>query len=338
MRSFSTSTKLALVTLAAVARCGACSIFYPGFQVGPSFRVRVEDHGRPVEGLRVEIGSNLGSSGNRVVRDTDKDGFAVFRGMGPGSYHLSADHDAGIPDGADIEVKPEGPTNVTVFLKWPSIAPVSVRSLKGAIRGPDYLPGRPQPRLSLDILEGNSGRRQKTLQTSDTGEFDFEGAASGMYFLDLKPSGLLGWSGEQITGLIAVVVDPNAGTDHLDLDLGWSSCGLSYTDTSNCRQSDLQIEHLSGQVLDPAGAVIPHAKITLHDAGGTLVEQLQSDSEGRFASPRPLEGLYELAVTSAGFTPYRRTVRAEPHSERTRPSTLTVQLGLLGGCSVASSR
>ncbi|HET9321906.1 MAG TPA: hypothetical protein VFO27_19085, partial [Bryobacteraceae bacterium] len=86
----------------------------------------------------MEIGSYQGS-GNRAVTETDKNGVALFRGVRPGSYHLSPDHDAGIPDGVDLEVKLDGPTDVTVPLKWPSIAPVLVRSLKGRMRGPDYL-------------------------------------------------------------------------------------------------------------------------------------------------------------------------------------------------------
>jgi hypothetical protein len=91
--SFSMSAKLALAMIAVIARCGACTIVYPGIQVGPNFRVRVEDQGRPVKGLQVEIGNSRGSS-DRVVTETDQNGFALFRGVRPGSYHLSAGHDA----------------------------------------------------------------------------------------------------------------------------------------------------------------------------------------------------------------------------------------------------
>jgi hypothetical protein len=337
VRPFSTSAKLLLVTIAVVARCGACSVFYPDFQLGPSFRVKVEDHGRPVEGLRLEIGGTKGSR-YRVVKDTDKNGFAVFRDVLPGLYHLSAAHDAGIPDGAELEVKLNGPTNVTVPLKWPSGPPVVVRSLGGTIRRPGYLPGQPQPTLLLDILEGRSGRKLNALQTSERGEFDFEGAAPGAYFLDLKPSGPVGGMGDEITGLIPVVVDPHATHDHLDLDLSASSCGLSYADMNGCRQSDLQTDRLSGQVVDPTGAVIPRAKVILLNAAGTLVEELESDSEGRFASPHPVTDVYDLVVSAAGFTPYRRIVRAKPGNEPGPPPSLIVQLGILGGCSTAGYR
>src|SRR5262245_33044759 len=158
--------------IAMIARCGACTLVYRSVQVGPNFRVEVEDRGRPVKGLRVEIRGYQGSD-NRAVSNTDKNGLALFRSVRPGSYHLSADHDAGIPDGADVEVKLGGPTDVTVHLKWPSVLPIAVRSLKGMMRGPDYLPGQSQSRLSLDLLEGSSGRLLKRVQTTDNGEFRF---------------------------------------------------------------------------------------------------------------------------------------------------------------------
>lgn len=311
-----------LAAIATIARCWACTLVYPSVDVGPNFQVEVQDEGRPVKDLRVEIRGYQGGH-NQAVSDTDKNGLALFRGIRPGLYHLSADHDAGIPDGAEVEVKLGGPTNVTVHLRWPSIAPVGVRSLKGTMHGADYFPGQSQPIISLDLLEGRSGRLLKSAQTSDRGEFNFEGVAPGLYFLSLKPSG----------DLIAVVVDPGAPTDHLDLDLGWTSCGLWYVDRNKCPQPDLKIWGLSGQILDVTGAAIPGATILLFDHAQTLVERLQSDSSGKFASAHFLAGDYELVVSSAGFTPFRRTVHTESTGDSARRSSLTVQLGVGGSCS-----
>src|SRR5579862_1871158 len=204
VRPFMTLSKALLAMIAIAGHCGACTVFYPHVQVGPNFRVRVEDQGRPVKGLRVEISRDRFTA-NRVV--TDRNGFALFRNVRSGLYHLSVDHDAGVPAGANVEVRLDGPTESTVPLTWPSSAPVLVRSLKGTIHAPEYLPGQFQPRLSLALLEGVSGRRLKGEESTDKGEFNFGDAAPGLYFLYLKPSGLSGWSGEQITGLIAVAVD-----------------------------------------------------------------------------------------------------------------------------------
>src|SRR5580658_8353524 len=117
--------------------------------------------------------------------------------------------------------------------------------LRGRYGGLTILPRHSQPRFSLDLLEGTTGRRLKGAQTNDSGEFDFESAASGLYFLSLKPSGLRGWSGEQISGLIVVAVDRTAPSENLDIDLGWTSCGLQYTDQSKCLR-EFQTEVLSG--------------------------------------------------------------------------------------------
>lgn len=320
--------KLIPAMIVTIARCAACTVVYTSVPVGPDFQVEVEDQGRPVQGLRVEI-RGYPSADNRAVSNTDGNGVAAFRNLRPGSYHVSTDHDNGFPNGAEVEVKRGGPTNVTVHLKWPSIAPIAARSLKGIMRGPDYVPGQSPPRLSLDLLEGVSGRLLKSVQTTDNGEFSLEGVESGLYFLSLKPSGLGVSSGEP---MIAVLVDHDATTDHLDLDLGSTSCGLWYLDRSKCPQPDLNIGQLSGQVVDAAGAAIRGATILLFDHQ-TVVEQLQSDRVGKFASAHSFAGTYELAVSAPGFTSLRRTAHAEFTDDSARRSFLTVQLGVAGSCS-----
>jgi Carboxypeptidase regulatory-like domain len=286
--------------VAITAHCVACTIAYTNVPVvGPDFRVRVEDRGRPVEGLRLKI------TGGQAV--TDKNGIASFRGVPSGSNLVSADLDTGIA-GVALDVKPDGPTDLVVPMKWPNVAPAVVRSLQGTIRGPDYLHRMSQPQLSLDLLDAISGKLLKSLQTTDSGEFNFESDAPGLYFLRLNPSGLRGGSGEEITGLIAVAVDHFPPTDHLDLDFGWTSCGLWYSDASRCPQDDLQIGELSGHVVDSSGAAIGDASVVLIDPAGEFVERLKSDRTGAFASAHLAAGTYQLVVSRAGFTPLRRIV------------------------------
>ena len=290
---------------------------YHEVHVGPNFRVKVEDRSLPVKGLRVDIGGGI-----RAV--TDKNGFAVFRRVRPGSYYLHVPLDDGISNSPILDVKQDGPAEVTVPIRWPSVAPILVRSLKGTIRRLDNPPGQPPTIRALDLFEGVSGRFVKSEKTTETGEFSFEPVSPGLYFLSLKPSGH--------DGQIAIVVDAGAALDHLDLDLGWTSCGLYYTDRNKCRQGDLQLDQFSGRVVDLSGAVIPGAKVLLLDPAGTQVEELHSDGEGKFAAPRPLEGPYELVVSGMGFSTYRRTVHAKPTGDSTRSSSLTIQLGILGNC------
>jgi hypothetical protein len=136
-------------------------------QVGTNFQVEVKDGGRPVKGLRLEI-----SGQSRAFSDTDKNGLAIFRNVRPGLYHLSPDHDAGIADGPDVEVRLGGPAD-TVPMKWPSVDPILVRSLKGTMRGPDYVAGQSQPPLSVDLLDGISGRLLRSAESDNRGVFSF---------------------------------------------------------------------------------------------------------------------------------------------------------------------
>ncbi len=64
--------KLIVGILAITTSCAACTIIYPTVQVGPNFRVKVEDRGRPVEGLRIELGGE-----HPAFIRTDEKGFAL---------------------------------------------------------------------------------------------------------------------------------------------------------------------------------------------------------------------------------------------------------------------
>jgi hypothetical protein len=128
-----------------------------------------------------------------------------------------------------IQVKPDGPVDFTLTFEWPGVGPFVARSLRGTLHGPAS--AQPQPRLSLD-LENRAGQKLKSLETSASGEFTFENVKPGVYFILLNPSGMRGWSGEEMTGRIAVAVDRDASTDRLDIHLAWTSCGLDYSDQS----------------------------------------------------------------------------------------------------------
>ncbi|HEY3743358.1 MAG TPA: carboxypeptidase-like regulatory domain-containing protein [Bryobacteraceae bacterium] len=324
-------SRLILSLIAATAVCTACTYFYPSVPTGPNFEVEVKNTGRPVPGLRLE----LRGGATRTVVETNKNGLAQFHSIPPGPYQLTADHDAGMASGTMVEVKPHGPPNVTLHLTWPGATTIRVRSLQGTLHGPGYQPGQPQPGFQLDLLDALSERLLKTVHTGDNGEFVIADVAPGLYFLSLKPSNLTGGPGESITGSIVVAVDPAATTDHLETDLGWTSCGLWYADRNQCpqQQPDLNLTQLSGQVMDIAGAPISGATILLLKDGQTPVEQLKSDTSGKFESTHILAaGFYELVIRSAGFTPLKRTVHAESTSHH---PFITVHLGVADTCSAA---
>ncbi len=189
-------------------------------------------------------------------------------------------------------------------MQWPGTTVVSVRSLKGAMHGPNYLPGQPQP-LSLELLDlPKSGPQRKltSLTTDDRGGFDFGVATPGLYVINLHPSGLQA-GGSEIAGSIVVDVGPSAPSEHLELELSWSSCGLGYSDQSKCPRPENHIEWFSGTVrfpngtptfrggvASPGGAPMRGAHLSLIDQAGAVAEQLVSDQDGNFNSSRILTG------------------------------------------------
>ena len=284
--------------------------------VGPSFRVRVSSEGRPVKGLALKINDD------QVV--TDADGL-VFLRKKPGSYFISVDHDDSWGNGIAIEVKTDGPAYVTLPLNWPSISPLMIRSLKGTLHFAD-VPGRPAPRVGVDLLEGLSGRYLKSAQTTNNAGFDFGDTLPGLYFLRVD---------EPDKGLIAVVVDPNAPQDRLDLELISTGCGLAYSDRIHCSTGDLYIHQLCGQVVDATGASIAEASISLYDLGATpkLIQQTRADGLGNFSMPTTVTGIYDLIIRSSGFNTLRRQVHIEANDQPACSRPLKVKLGIFGDCS-----
>ena len=332
--SLNAPSTLLLATSVMTFRCLPCTVFHTPVPVGPNFQVKVESYRGLADSLRLV----LTASGTRTAAETDRNGIALFHDVPPGLHDLKAEIDNSIFDGVVIEVKLDGPASVTVPFKWPGAAVVAVRSLRGTIHAPGYPPGRPQPRLSLDLLESRSRKTLKNVETTETGEFNYEWSTPGIYFLQLKPSGLRDSAGYEITGLIAVAVDPEVPTDHLDLDLGWSSCGLWVSDRSKCRQAELRTDRLSGRLHDVTEGAIPDADIVLLDPSGKLVEELRSDRKGYFASPRQLAGTYQLVVIGTGFTPFRGILHAGPSTSPALHPALNVQLGIFGACSIANAQ
>lgn len=315
---------------------GACTVAYPTVNVGPSFIVKVSDRGRPVQGLRLNLvryDSRAPETLGTIEVITDDRGQARFNGVLPGSFSLSADHDGGIADGVNIEVARDGPSDVIVPLRWPSQNPVRVRTVSGELRDP-----LKPLRLSLSLLEGLSARVIQTTDTDSSGHFSLSNVVPGIYFLRLNPFGVPIQSTQQAGDLIAIDVSNEAEEEKLDLELGWSSCGLSYTDRTKCSHAELNVGNLCGTVVDAVGAVISGAEVLLLDASSNpnVLGRTRTDAAGRFALQDAKNGTYHLVVSSPGFYPLQEIVRIQSSRASERCSQpVSVRLGLFGSCSSA---
>jgi hypothetical protein len=234
------SAALFLVALATSSLSPACSLFFAPISVGSTFKVKVLGYDGPVKGLGLKLTDN-----NHRVRSavTDGNGIARFDNVPQGTQYLGVDPDNGFEE--QLEVKANGPANVIVPMGWPSKEPIHVRSLSGTIGGLNALSRRLEPVLSLELLDGISGRVLSSLNTTPRGEFDFGPLVQGLYFIHLKPFAV--FSGP-VEGLISVAADAAAPAraDKLDLHLIWTSCGLMYTDQIQCPQPDLYLKKLEG--------------------------------------------------------------------------------------------
>ena len=317
MRGLRAMLKAASGGIFAAVCCSACTVVYPTVEVGTVFRVKVTNHDGPVRGLRLK------ASGKRAV--TDRDGIAVFRDMPVGFYFASVDHPAG--GYVYVETRSGRSSDTTVALEWPEVEPVPARALRGVLHLPGFYPGQVQPRISIELLEGVSGKSIQSAQTNDSGEFNFGEIAPGLYFLRLSVSGIIG-----------VAIQPGAASDHIDLDLGWTSCGMMYTDRNKCSSTDLQVEQLCGRVVDASGGSVEAAEVALLDATekSNMIQQVKADRAGRFAAAEALTGSYRLVIQSPGFAPLYRTVHVIGSNNSVCGRPLNVRLGLLGGCSIAT--
>lgn len=318
-----------LVTLSPIA--WTCTIVFSLVPVGPNFQVKVDGQGRPVQGMQIEL-----TGQGRKFAKTDKNGIARFRHIAPGDYSVRANSFAASESAVRVSVG--GPSGVIVPLRWPAIGLLTSSALQGVIRGPGFFPSRSQPILSIDLVESISGRVLKSFQTTESGEFNVQGVAPGLYFLNLKPSGLTAWSEEEINGPIAIAIDATASADHVAVDLAWTSCGLWYANSAICPGDDLRGARLAGQVQDETEAAIAGASIMLFDRDKKLIEQSRSDNAGNFAFQRSAPGTYQIIVTEPGFTPLIRIVHLSPTNNAALPSPLNVKLGLIGRCSIASAQ
>jgi len=307
----------------------ACSVEFVPISVGTSFSVKVTGYKGAIKGLLLTLGDYPNQDRSAV---TDNGGVARFRDIPPGTWYIGADRYASST--AQLKVSANSPKDVVVKMPWPSIQPIRVRSIAGTIEGFSAGPGRDQPVLSLELLEGASGRVLSSVDTSKGGEFDFGHWEPGVYFINLKPHPV---GFENAEGPISIALDPagRATASKLDLHLVWTSCGLMYVDQSQCKHPDLRVNKAAGRVTDEMGrAMSGGIEILLLDESQTRVATALTDSSGNFSFPDPLSGTFQLRVDFGGFAPIHTPIRVDPAAGR---SSLQIQASLLS-CSTIRAK
>jgi Carboxypeptidase regulatory-like domain len=290
----------------------ACSVAYSAVEVGKEFQVQVTNHGKPIRNLQLAVTSNKSATkvAATIYAKTDVNGYAHFSNLATGSYFLKPVSDTNWIDGLALEVTTKKSAAETVSLAWPGTEIVQVRSASGTMRGPDFYPRQNQVSLSISLSEGITGHMVGSAKTDSDGRFHFQTVPAGIYFLHLSPSGLRGWSGEEIEGTIAIEVSSDAQDNSLDLDLNWSSCGLGYG--QRVQYPETTMRKACGDVVDTEGAAISKADVfLLKDDNAEILQQARSDQNGQFSFQAFAPATYQLLVKSAGFLPSIREIHIE---------------------------
>jgi hypothetical protein len=324
--------KLLLAIFATITEGAACTIVSPLLPAGRSFQVHVQDQGRSVSGLPIQLS---GGSHTQTAK-TGEDGTARFRDIPPGTYQVRVAFDRSGWDAATVRVTVAGPSNTTIPLRWPSRAILPVQSLKGALRWPSARPDGRLRTLNVELLDARTGSSLQSTRTIGEGAFNLETPPPGQYLLRVTPTEKDTEDRFGDAGLVPVEVDERAPHSELTLDFGATSCGMTYAATHACPRQELHITGLSGRVLDASGVSIPRATIRLFHTGREIVEQLSSDEEGKFVSTERFDGTYELTVNAPGFTSLWQTVQATQPKGDARPSMLRIELGVTGSCTHAA--
>lgn len=83
--------------------------------------------------------------------------------------------------------------------------------------------------------------------------------------------------------------------------------------------------NITGTVIDPSGAAVPHAEVTITDIDRGLTYQTQTNDEGNYTQTHLLAGHYEVRVSASGFA--QLVVKAEVQVDATARVNGQLQLG-----------
>jgi len=86
--------------------------------------------------------------------------------------------------------------------------------------------------------------------------------------------------------------------------------GVGQTNTAT-----LSAVHVSGRIVDPSGAPIPNATVTLGSGPGDTMAVVHTDSAGKFTISVSLVEEYKLGVDAQGFVKQAKTINVEIDKE-----------------------
>jgi hypothetical protein len=83
---------------------------------------------------------------------------------------------------------------------------------------------------------------------------------------------------------------------------------LSVLLIANLAMAQTEVGQVTGTVLDPSGARVPKATVSLRSVATGLVRKVESNEAGLYLIPGVMPGNYELTAEAAGFSKYSQAV------------------------------
>jgi hypothetical protein len=222
--------------------CGdvrACTYSSMPTAIGRSFLVSVNDRGRPVAGLQIELTIEGKKKDHTIaIVETDAKGNAKFEHVRPGLYFVGIKQPA-FGYSEEIRVMPHPPKGSPegFSFEWPGWEPLSTTAMVGSITGRartdrGFLLDTTQPVYTtvagakLTLLKAVSDEPVEAQISNDNGGYEFREIPAGLYLLHVETPVLqpLRW-GYPTDGYVPIEVDPGSEFHRLDIVLDNAICG-----------------------------------------------------------------------------------------------------------------
>lgn len=290
----------------------ACFLTLPTVHVWTNFRIVVQHGSTPIPGIQVAVFDNadLAKLADKtewqpkpiLTPVTGPDGAVEIQKLKPGSYLIET-KGPGQGSAVNAVVSAERvKAGNRITLAWPFSwdGTLKTRALAGQLESSN--PWIPFQDIHVELWTAGAKTPISAENTGAEGHFHFEQTAPGIYILHVRGQQKGVGDTWQVDGDIPLELSPSAihVPDALTLQLGESSCGISY---SSCPAPNIvTMTSRRIRVRDPLGAVIAHAEYELEGPSGAIKAHGSTDSNGIAKLPPDLLGKMTLVIGRPGFT------------------------------------
>jgi len=266
---------------------------FPEWQRGRDFSVVVTMDGKPFAGMHVVLEPEDDSeNSDRVETRSDQDGIAEFMSVKPGRYDVEAARLGVVVHPGTVVVNKHG-SSERIELEWPLRNKYEVMTLSGRLqrhlfRSSNPIEGyvhpeiRPLSGARLTLSRVDSQEEKANIVTDSDGDFSFPTLEPGYYLLHIAER-LSSEFAYPIDDYLLIEVDPASSKGNLNLQLAWSSCGMSSSEAQSTA---------TGRLTPPAPALdstpdftqIPTTRIVWEPPDWSFPQNVKGDGQREMLS------------------------------------------------------